>query len=79
MNLNELIEKLTDLRDDNEEAGEMEVRFASQPSHPFEYDIDDEVVVVDELGKDEQSIIYLAEGKQVGYLPGAVSKALGWR
>ena len=79
MTLNELIEKLTDLRDENEDAGEMEVRFASQTNYPFEYDIDDEIIVVDELGEDYEAFVYLAEGRPIGYLPVAASRALGWR
>ncbi len=26
-----------------------------------------------------EEILYLVEGRQIGYLPGVVSKALGWR
>jgi hypothetical protein len=35
-----------------------------------------------DLAEDEEKsehIVYLAEGRQIGYLPGVVSKSLGWR
>lgn len=78
MTLNELIEKLNDIVSDNEEAGDCEVRLATQASYPFEYDISDEVVVVDELGSQNETIVYIAEARQIGYLPGAVANAIGW-
>lgn len=54
------------------------VRFASQPSWPFEYSISSEVYVKeDESGEPE--VIYLAEGTQLGYLPEDVREGLGWR
>ena len=50
------------------------VRFASQPSWPFEYSIYGVVpTIVD--GKD---MVYLEEGRQVGYLPREVKDELGW-
>lgn len=49
---------------------EMEVRFASQPSWPFEYSIKS-ILPVGE-------IVYLEEGTQLGYLPGEAAEALGW-
>jgi hypothetical protein len=48
------------------------VRLASQPSWPFEYTLDSEPVEVN-------GTVWLAEAGQVGYLPGSVSEALGWR
>lgn len=41
---------------------ETEIRFASQPSWPFEYEIRGTV-------ESEDGIIYLTEGRQLGYLP----------
>jgi hypothetical protein len=50
------------------------VRFASQPSWPFEYSINGVVpTIVD--GKD---MVYLEEGRQVGYLPSEAKDELGW-
>ena len=46
------------------------VRFASQPSWPFEYSI---YGVVQTTVKD-QDMVYLEEGRQVGYLPKRVKK-----
>ncbi len=60
---------------------EAEVRFASQPSWPFEYDIDSaiSVRVLDRDGeKTDESIVYLEEGRQIGYLPSNVKIELEW-
>lgn len=85
MTIRELIERLEEsaetLGDDTE------VRFASQPSWPFEYSIstlvstadDDPDEDDDEPGESAEPVVYLAEGRQLGYLPGHVSRLLGWR
>ncbi|WP_233854152.1 hypothetical protein [Paraburkholderia sp. HD33-4] len=81
MKVCELMELLEGMPED------AEVRIAQQPNWPFEYAIAG-VVCVD-LGRDEEDddmrddyrepVVYLAEGTQLGYLPGAVSSELGWR
>ena len=54
------------------------VRFASQPSWPFEYSINGVVqTIVDNRGN-EEDIVYLEEGRQVGYLPSEAKEELGW-
>ena len=54
------------------------VRFASQPSWPFEYSINGVVqTIVDNKGN-EEDIVYLEEGRQVGYLPSEAKDELGW-
>ena len=53
---------------------DIEVRFASQPKWPFEYSILDAVMV----NVDEEDVIYLEEGRQLGYLPGEAKEELGW-
>ena len=54
------------------------VRFASQPSWPFEYSINGVVqTIVDNRGN-EEDIVYLEEGRQVGYLPSEAKDELGW-
>lgn len=68
MTVNELKERL-DYYD-----GDMEVRFASQPSWPFEYSINDIVPVQ----TDDNNIVYLEEGRQLGYLPRKAKDELGW-
>lgn len=75
MTVEELIDLLSDLPSDTE------VRFASQPNYPFEYEIDNVVVVEVENKRtgDFETIAYLEEGRQIGYLPGSVSEELGWR
>ena len=54
--------------------GDMEVRFASQPNWPFEYSILDAVMV----HVDEEDVIYLEQGQQLGYLPREAKEELGW-
>lgn len=77
MTVQELIEALSGMNPD------AEVRIAHQPSWPLvlsvgdviEADVTDEA---DEVETDAQ-VVYIAEGEQVGYLPGEVTSALGWR
>lgn len=49
---------------------DMEVRIASQPSWPFEYGIAETA--------ESEGVIYIAEGGQIGYLPGEAAEAIGW-
>ena len=54
------------------------VRFASQPSWPFEYSINGVIqTIVDNRGN-EEDIVYLEEGRQIGYLPKEAKDELGW-
>ena len=83
MTLRDLIDRLTDVAD--EYGDDVEVRLAIQPSWPFEHSIRD-VEVVDPADYDEAAdenddpvVVYIAEGRQLGYLPGVASRALGWR
>jgi len=89
MTVRELMERLDEFDPDSE------VRIASQPSWPFEYSISEVVPVIeDELVDEEDAeeaikeipdfpkkddIIYLVEGNQLGYLPGYVCRAIGWK
>ena len=68
MTVEELIEELKYMDKD------ATVRFASQPSWPFEYSI---YGVVQTTVKD-QEMVYLEEGQQVGYLPAEAKEELGW-
>jgi hypothetical protein len=58
-----------------------EVRFAAQPNWPFEYDIDSvvQVAVEDRRTDDTTEVVYLEEGRQIGYLPGEAARELGWK
>lgn len=72
-----------------------EVRWAAQPSWPFEYSISDVIPVIEDEIVDEEDaeeamqdipdspkaddIIYLVEGTQLGYLPAHVCKEIGWK
>jgi hypothetical protein len=69
MTVQELIEELSYVNPD------AEIRFASQPSWPFEYSFSGPVEVVDEDGF---PTVYLVEGSQLGYLPGEAKDEIGW-
>jgi len=74
MIVQELIEMLEGMSPD------AEVRFASQPSWPFEYSID-QVVVGNPNEEDDRvapETIYLVEGHQIGYLPDEIKEEIGW-
>jgi hypothetical protein len=74
MTVQELIEELNMMNPD------AEVRFASQPSWPFENDINSVVSVEVENSRTGEAveIVYLEEGRQIGYLPGEAKEELGW-
>jgi len=95
MTIQQLIETLEEIKERVSE--DAEVRFASQPSWPFEYSIRD----VYALNKDERralayengdyhggfdeeeieeqdDVVYLEEGCQLGYLPGEAKELLNW-
>lgn len=80
MRVSELIEILQDMD------GDTEVRLAMQPSWPFEYSIGGIVRITSLEDKeydydgesDGESVVYLGEGSQLGYLPSIVKDELGW-
>ena len=79
MTVQELIEELRLVDQD------AQVRFASQPSWPFEYSINGVVqAVVDKPDKhtydgyEQEDVVYLEEGRQIGYLPSGAKDELGW-
>lgn len=74
MLLSELIEQLMDIHSTHPDA---EVRLAVQPSWPFEYSIHSvaPVSLEDDQGE-EVPVVYLSEGVQLGYLPGAAKDAV---
>jgi len=69
MTVIELLEALSDLPED------AQVMLASQPAWPFEYSLGDPVVV----DVEGEPLVYLPEGTQTRYLPGAAARELGWR
>jgi len=73
MTVRELIEELRLMDQD------ATVRFASQPSWPFEYSIYGVVqTTVRDNEDNERDMVYLEEGRQVGYLPSEAKEELGW-
>ena len=74
MTVAQLIEELEHIDPDTE------VRFASQPNWPFEYSINDvvEVEVENRRTGESETVVYLEEGLQIGYLPGEAKNMLGW-
>ena len=79
MTLEELIEELQYLQQSGV-TGDTAVRFASQPSWPFEYSIDSvqEVEIENRRTGESESVIFLEEGRQLGYLPAEAIFQLGW-
>jgi hypothetical protein len=67
--LRDLVDQTSELEDN------VEVKFASQPSWPFEYSINDYHVIDRENGDQE---IFFEEGTQLGYLPGEVKDEICW-
>jgi hypothetical protein len=55
------------------------VFFAHQPNYPFLYSIDCTAHVLEDEEDGEPFAIVLAEDDQLGYLPGDISKQIGWR
>jgi hypothetical protein len=88
MRLSELIEILQDIAD-VQEGADPEVRLAHQPRWPFEHSID-QVIAMPAADDDDEGepadpdaapadvVVYIAEGAQLGYLPGAPARELGW-
>jgi hypothetical protein len=57
---------------------EAEVRIAEQPQWAFEYSIESFNPVVVARDGDNNEVVYIGEGSQLGYLPGSVAEELGW-
>jgi hypothetical protein len=75
--IRDLIDILTDIAD--EHGDELEVRLAIQPQWAFEHSIGTIGMTKAVHGaKAEPAVVYIAEGGQVGYLPGAAGAAVGW-
>jgi len=69
MKVSDLISVLEDCDPDGE------VRLAIQPSYPFELAVDR---VEEIVGSDPDSVVYISQGRSVGYLSGEARDALGW-
>lgn len=90
MNIRELIEELKYIAAFTED--DIEVRFASQPkwdfsvgyatqpSWPFEYSIDNAIEVDLENSRtgEMKKVLYLVEGRQIGYLPEKAKGEIRW-
>lgn len=90
MTIQELIDRLEELKEDV--GGDVEVRLAHQPQWPFEYSIGDVIAIekdeaadadpdddgYDESADQEETIVYIAESSQIGYLSGHATNELGW-
>ena len=72
MTVGELIQELKYMDED------ATVRFASQPSWPFEYSIHGVVQTIVNEHNNKYDVVYLEEGQQVGYLPKEAKDELGW-
>ena len=72
MTVDELIQELQYMD------GDATVRFASQPSWPFEYSINGVVRTTIREHNNRYEAVYLEEGRQIGYLPSEAKEELGW-
>jgi len=72
MTVGDLIEELEGYPED------AEVRLAIQPSWPFEHSVSEVTHSAPEPDSEEGGVVYVGEGRQLGYLPGSVADALGW-
>lgn len=70
MKVGDIREQIAFMDDDDE------IRFAAQPNRPMEYRVSNSISVVD--GDNGKAILYLAESRQIGYLPENVRCELGW-
>jgi hypothetical protein len=74
LTVSQLIEELEDLDPD------AEVRLATQPAWPFEWHLStSQPGPAMQVTLDDEPVVYLVEGEQLGYLPEAVCRELGWR
>ena len=73
---------ITELQAHEAEFGDIEVRTAQQPKWAFEYSIDrvEVATTIDDDDRDagKKTVVYLSEGRQIGYLPGSAAYVLGW-
>ena len=77
MTAQDLIEEMEWAIEQNK--GDVEVRFASQPKWPFEYSIDTAVTVAIEADDgEEDKVVYFSEGPQLAYLNEKAREELGW-
>lgn len=76
MNLRELIDELERCAESH--GDDTEVRLAIQPTWPFEHSIEQVVIGNGDDDGEYRNIVYIAEGGQIGYLPGDVRKGLEW-
>ncbi len=67
MTLDELIERLTDLRDVEGIPGHMEVRIAQQPNYPLLGNLEAVTTVVESQDGDSEATVYLASGDAKDY------------
>ena len=77
MTAKELIEEMEWAIEQNK--GDVEVRFASQPKWPFEYSIDTAVTIgIKADDGEEDKVVYLSEGTQLAYLNEDARRELNW-
>lgn len=69
MTVREMIEILGGMDQD------AEVRLAIQPRYPFEHGVGD---IVETPRKGFDSVVYIGESGQIGYLPEDVTEELNW-
>lgn len=75
MRLSQLIEELEAIQDAYPDK-DPEVHLAIQPQWAFEYSIHS-VTCLEDLEGEDAPVVYLSEGVQLGYLPGA-AQDIAW-
>ena len=78
MTAKELIEEMEWAVERNK-GNDVEVRFASQPSWPFEYSVREaHTVELESDDGDKDNVVYLVEGTQLAYLNEHAREEIGW-
>ena len=78
MTAKELIEEMEWALERNK-GNDVEVRFASQPSWPFEYSVREaHTVELESSDGDKDQVVYLVEGAQLAYLNEHAREEIGW-
>ena len=78
MTAKELIEEMEWAIEQNG-GDDVEVRYAAQPSWPFEYSVSGaHTIEIEASDGDKDKVVYLVEGSQLAYLNEKATEEIGW-
>lgn len=79
MKIRDLIDELEGIAE--EHGDDIDVRLAQQPQWAFEYAIDTvaAATIGGKYNESKETVAYIAEGRQIGYLPDPAAVAVEWR